>query len=88
MTYRMLADITGQTVETIDSTQSVGAIGTALTVAAGGKGVDVLELSHRLVKENHAYVPDPRNKEIYERNYSVFKKLYRDNAPNFMALNA
>ncbi len=30
----------------------------------------------------------PRNKEIYERNYSVFKKLYKDNADNFKALNA
>jgi len=25
----------------------------------------------------------PRNKEIYERNYSVFKKLYKGNADNF-----
>ena len=88
VTCQMLADITGRTIETIDNTQSVGAIGAALTVAAGVTGVDVLELSHRLVKANRAYAPDPRNKEIYERNYSVFKKLYKDNASNFRALNA
>ena len=88
VTCQMLADITGRTIETIDNTQSVGAIGAALTVAAGVTGVDVLELSHRLVKANRVYAPDPRNKEIYERNYSVFKKLYKDNASNFRALNA
>ena len=30
---------------------------------------------------------NPRNKEIYDRNYSVFNKLYKDNASNFWALN-
>lgn len=56
-------------------------------VAAGVKEVDVLELSHELVKTNHVYVPDPENKEVYERNYKVFKKLYKSNASHFKALN-
>jgi len=43
-TCQMLADITGRTIETVNNTQEVGAIGTALVVAAGLKGVDVLEL--------------------------------------------
>ena len=84
----MLADITGRTIETIDNTQSVGAMGAALTVAAGIRGVDVLELSRRLVKANHTYIPDPGNKEIYERNYQVYKRLYRDNASAFRMLNS
>ncbi|MBR4473067.1 MAG: FGGY-family carbohydrate kinase [Oscillospiraceae bacterium] len=88
VTCQMLADITGRTIETIDNPQSVGAIGAALTVAAGVKGVDVLELSRQLVKANHAYIPNPENKEIYDRNYSVFKKLYKSNASYFRALNA
>ena len=64
VTCQMLADITGRTIETIDNTQSVGAIGAALTVAAGIKGEDVMELSRQLVKTNHAYIPDPQNKEV------------------------
>ena len=87
VTCQMLADITGRTIETIDNTQSVGAIGAALTVAAGIKGEDVMELSRRLVKTNHAYIPDPQNKEVYERNYKVFKKLYKANASSFRVLN-
>ena len=83
----MLADITGRTIETVGNTQEVGAIGTALVVAAGVMGVDVLELSKQLVKADHTYVPNPENKEVYERNYKVFKKLYKTNASNFKELN-
>ena len=88
VTCQMLADITGRTIETIDNTQSVGAIGAALSVAAGIRGEDVLELAHRLVKANRAYIPNPQNQEAYERNYKVFKKLYKSNAASFRALNA
>ena len=65
-----------------------GTIGTALVVAAGIKGVDVLELSRQLVKPNRVYVPNPANREVYERNYKVFKGLYKANARSFKALNA
>ena len=88
VTCQMLSDITGRTIETVNNTQEVGAIGTALVVAAGIKGVDVLELSRQLVKPNRVYVPTPANKEVYERNYKVFKGLYKANARSFKALNA
>ncbi len=88
VTCQMLADITGRTIETVDNTQEVGAIGTALVVAAGIKGEDVFELSRRLVKANRAYVPNSENKDVYERNYTVFKKLYKSNAAYYKQLNS
>lgn len=88
VTCQMLADITGRTIETVRNSQEVGAIGTALVVAAGIKGVDVLELSRQLVKAEHVYTPNPANKEVYERNYKVFKNLYKANASGFQKLNA
>ena len=88
LTAQMLADITGRTVEAVNNTQEVGAIGAALVVAAGIKGEDVLELSRRLVKANRAYVPNPENKEAYERNFRVFKNLYKSNAANYKLLNS
>ena len=88
LTAQMLADITGRTVETVNNTQEVGAIGAALVVAAGIKGEDVLELSRRLVKANCTYVPNPENKEAYERNFRVFKNLYKSNAANYKLLNS
>ena len=87
VTCQMLSDITGRTIETVDHAQEVGAVGTALVVAARLKGEDVFDLSKQLVKADHVYVPDPSNKEIYDRNYKVFKMLYKSNAKYFRALN-
>lgn len=84
---QMLSDITGRTIETVSNAQEAGAIGAALVVAAGIKGEDVLELARRLVKPNRTYVPDTKNIEVYERNYKVFKNLYKSNAANFKCLN-
>ena len=85
---QMLSDITGRTIETVNNAQEAGAVGAALVVAAGIKGEDVLELARRLVKANRTYVPDPNNKEVYERNYKVFKNLYKSNASNYKQLNS
>ena len=85
---QMLSDITGRTIETINNAQEAGAIGAALVVAAGIKGEDVLELARRLVKPDRTYVPNPENKEIYERNFKVFKNLYKSNAANYRQLNS
>ncbi|MBR0230605.1 MAG: carbohydrate kinase, partial [Clostridia bacterium] len=85
---QILSDITGRTIETVNNAQEAGAVGAALVVAAGINGEDVLALSRRLVKANHTYTPDPDNKEVYERNFKVFKNLYKSNAANFKQLNS
>ena len=85
---QMLSDITGRTIETVSNAQEAGAIGAALVVAAGVKGDDVLELSRRLVKANRTYVPDSGNKEVYDRNFKVFKNLYKSNVENYRLLNS
>ena len=69
------------------NTQEVGVVGTALVVATGIKGENVLDLSRRLVKFKHVYKPNTAFKEIYDRNYKVFKRLYRSNTENFKLLN-
>lgn len=86
-TCQMLADITGHTIETIDGTKEVGAAGAALVIAAGIEGADVLEFARRHVKVNRTYAPNPSNRAVYERNYKVFKRLYKSNAKNFKELN-
>ncbi len=85
---QMLADITGRSVETVANAQEAGAVGAALVVAAGLKGANVLELARRLVKADCVFVPDPKNREVYDRGYRVFKELYKSNASNFRAMNA
>ena len=85
---QILADIIGRPVETVENAQQAGAMGAAIVVAAGLFHEDVDVLAKRLVKEKHTYYPNPGEREIYERNYTVFKKLYRSNAAHFKALNS
>lgn len=87
VTCQILADITGRTIETVDGAQQIGAAGAALVIAAGIEGADALELSRRLVRSTRSFAPNPANKETYDRNYKVFKKLYKSNAAHFKALN-
>ena len=47
---QILADITNYPIETVGNAQEVGAVGTALVVAAGIRGEDVLKLSRQMVK--------------------------------------
>ena len=40
-------------------------------------------------KMYHAtFIPNPKNKEVYDRNYEVYKTLYKNNKEAFKALNA
>ena len=39
------------------------------------------------MKVDHTYIPNRKNKKVYERNYKVFKKLYKSNAAHFKASN-
>ena len=87
VTCQMLADITGRTIETIDGAQEIGAKGAAIMVAAGIQETYVGQLARKLVGANRVYTPNPQVKEVYERNYRVFKRLYKANDANFRALN-
>jgi len=87
LTCQILADIIGRKIETVNNSQEVGAVGTALVVAAGIKKENDLTLAKELVKTNQEYLPNPDNQKKYERNYRVFKKLYQSNKRNFKELN-
>ena len=85
---QMLADITGRKIETVNNAQEVGAMGAAIVAAAGLTGEDVKDIARRLVKTKAVYQPDVSHREIYDRNYGVFKKLYKSNAAHFQVLNS
>ena len=87
VTCQMLADITGRTVETVEDTKDVGAVGAALLVAVGKGAISSLDEAKRLVAVEHRYTPNAANKAVYDRNYSVFTRLYAANKKNFEILN-
>ena len=41
----------------------------------------------KLIPVKTTYKPNPANKEVYDRNFKVFKNLYKANKENFAILN-
>ena len=87
VTCQMLADITGRVIETIDDPQNAGTVGAALLIALGMKMIDSPEKAGKMIPVKAVYRPNMENKAVYDRNYQVFRRLYKSNAKHFKALN-
>ena len=88
VTCRILADITGRTIETVEHPQNVGSAGAALTAAVGMGVIGSLDDAKRLIPVSAVYRPHSRDSKTYDRNYEVFKRLHKSNAKNFAMLNS
>ncbi len=88
VTCQILADITGRVIETVDSPQNVGSAGAALTAAVGMGILDDMESIGNLIPVKETYKPRKEYKKVYDRNYKVFKSLYRLNKRNFSMINS
>jgi len=87
VTCQILSDITGRVVETVESSQDVGAVGAAM-LAAVGKGIlPDMSAIRDIIPVKHRYEPDMERKKIYDRNYEVYKRLYKNNKKSFAMLN-
>lgn len=86
-TSRILADCLGRTIETVESPQNVGSVGAAVVVAVGIGVINSISEAGTLIKSNKVFKPDPSNKAAYDKNYSVYKRLYKTNKESFRLLN-
>ncbi|MCI6604083.1 MAG: FGGY-family carbohydrate kinase [Clostridiales bacterium] len=87
VTAQILADILQRPVETIPQPQNVGAAGAALVAAIGlGASSGFSEAAER-IQADRRYEPRVESRTVHERNYQVFKTLYRQNKAAFAALN-
>ena len=86
-TARLLAAVLGESVETIQSPQNVGAQGAAILCAAGLGLIGSLEDSSGLVRATGAWEPDHGAREVYDRHFGVLKRLYARNRESFRELN-
>lgn len=84
---QILADITGKTIETVDSPQNVGAVGAAALMAVGLGVIKDVGEAKKLIPAVKTFKPDLANKPVYDRNFAVYKTLYANNKDAFKALN-
>lgn len=87
LTCQILADVLGRDIETIANPQNVGAVGAAAVAALGLGIIEQIEDVKRLIKVQARYTPNVNNKAIHDRNYEVFKALYKNNRRSFKVLN-
>ena len=88
VTSRILADITGRTIEVVDSPQNVGSVGAAAAAAVGlGLMTDINDAA-AFIPVRKRFRPDRKNADVYNRNYEVFRELYRNNKDLFRKLNS
>ncbi len=87
VTCQILADVLGRTVETVASPQNVGAVGAAAVIGVGIGAIDSLDKVKDFIPATKVFTPNPENKAVYDRNYKVFKSLYKNNKKEFAILN-
>lgn len=87
VTAQILADVLQRPVETVPQPQNVGAAGAALIAAIGlGASSSFSDAAER-IQADRRYMPRAESRTVHERNYQVFKTLYRQNKAAFAALN-
>ena len=87
MTCQILSDVLGKKIEVVDKPQNVGAVGAAVTIAVGSGLIDGFTQAKKLIPAVKTYSPNKDNKAVYDKQYKVFKNLYKANKENFAALN-
>lgn len=88
LTCQILADVLQRKIETVPSPQNVGSVGAAALAAVGLGVIDSLDKVKDLIPVKDTYNPNPANKAMYDRNFSVFKQLYKMNKKSFAILNS
>ena len=87
VTSQMLADITGRTIEVVDSPQNVGSVGAAATACVGLGIMKGIEEAAAYIPAAKTFKPDPSVKPVYDKNYEVFKQLHDANKKLFKIMN-
>lgn len=87
VTCQILADITGKTVETVNRPQDIGAVGAAAMVGIGLGVIESVSKVKDYVPAVKTFKPNTANRAVYDKNFAIFKTLYKNNKDSFKALN-
>lgn len=88
VTCQILADVLQKKIETVENPQNVGAVGSAVVTAIGLGLFESFDAARQLISADKTFSPNRGNKSIYDRQFQVFKNLYRDNKKSFTELNS
>lgn len=86
-TCQILADILQRDVVVVESPQNIGAVGAAACIAVGIGVIPKMTDVKKLIPVKATYHPNKEHKAVYDKNFKVFKNLYKCNKENFAILN-
>jgi xylulokinase len=84
---QIFADILGIPVRQLESPIQANAVGAAF-IGAVGIGALTYEDIPNLTHIRRTYLPDPKNKSVYDELFETFKLAYRRLAPLYRRMNA
>ena len=85
---QILADVTGRRIEVVENAQNAGTVGAAVICAVGLGLLDSFEEAGTLIGVERTFLPGgPEVKGVYDRNFEVYVRLYKNNSKLFQALN-
>lgn len=87
ITGQILADITGHRIDVTSNPQNVGSVGAAAVMGVGLGVIPRLDAIKEYVSAEQIFVPNERTKAVYDRNFKVFKRLYKCNKKSFKDLH-
>ena len=73
---QIIADITGKSFDVVKDPRSAGALGAAVVAMIGLGHLKGFEEVRSFVKVEKTYVPNPENKEIYDKLFMDYKNIY------------
>lgn len=82
---QILSDVLGREITAAGSPRNAGA---AVAAAVGMGLIPSFDDAAALIQMGMRYRPNPLDKAIHDRNYLVFKSLYKDNRRSFTLLNS
>lgn len=84
---QIMADVLGRTIRTVKYPQDIGTMGAAVVCAVGLKQIPFFEEAKAKIPMGKNYIPKSGNRKVYDRNFRVFKDLYKINKRMFHKLN-
>lgn len=87
ITGQILADMTGHSIDITSNPQNVGSVGAAAIMGVSLGIIPNLKSIKEYVSVEQVFVPQLKAKAVYDRNFQVFKKLYKCNKKSFKDLH-
>ncbi|MCG8686393.1 MAG: hypothetical protein MI892_16055, partial [Desulfobacterales bacterium] len=84
---QILADVLNKEIQVPVSPQNVGAAGAAIVCGMGLGIIESAQDAKSLIEVESIYQPEKKNRQVYDRMFRVFKKLYDRNKKLFHSLN-